>query len=687
MEVLSLCPFRAAGLVWQPRPSAFSLLVVCKGTFDIVPGVARLAEIQEYPNDEDNHWDDDPKKSLYSATDFVPSKPRADVLLVGHAFAPYGQEVDSFVTRLVVSDVAKAVEVMSERVWTAEPHVRYGSRITKAPLRYERASGGDGTWNPVGIPLEGPADAFGMTPLPALQPPGFMLVRRGQPMPPVGFGPIAPSWPARTEKLGRHAGSFRPSSWHLAPLPADLDASFFNAAPADQQLPEIRHDERVELLNLHPDVPHLVTTLPGVKARAFVERAGKPMEEVLLRCDTMWIDTDRQIATLTWRGQVPLADRDEAGRVLVAMEPPGRTLSFLDIDRLLGRPTGPSQPSEDSTDGAVEWIEPEESGVGHQPSNPGGPAPAAGSGPARSVTLVGFAAIGTARIGNVAGPGAPSPTGPDAPSPAGSGAPAPSATESAPPPAPSPADADKDLPTEERLARAGAPREGVHILWLDDSADLVAARLGPVPIDGAARTALVSPSRAPSPPKSLTASLEAAVGADGSFEPPAVTLTGDLSLTLAPLDRLRALLTVAAVLEPADERAAALRGKGDRLLAGPSPEGAAWLAGRIADDLEAALAARAGAPDSLAGARRALHASRAYTRARVLGGRHVRGVLRDAGGANLAVYISEDACVHLPLDERFRARVVGELYPRIDATDPAPYALRVVAIARVITMR
>ena len=41
----------------------------------------------------------------------------------------------------------------------------------------------------------------------------------------------------------------------------------------------------------------------------------------------------------------------------------------------------------------------------------------------------------------------------------------------------------------------------------------------------------------------------------------------------------------------------------------------------------------------------------------------------------------------MPLDERFRARVLGELYPRIDATDPAPYALRIAAIARILTMR
>ena len=771
MEVVSLCPFRAVGLVWQPRPSAFSLLLVCKATFDLVPGAARLAEIQDYPNEEDNHWDDDAKRSLYSATDLVPSKPRADVLLVGHAFAPYGQEVDSFVTRLVVGDVAKAIEVVSERVWTMEPHVRYGSRITKASLRYERASGGEGTWNPVGLPLDPPPDAFGMTPLPALQPPGFMVVRRGEPIPPVGYGPLAPSWPTRRERLGRHAATFNPARWHLAPLPSDIDPAFFNAAPEDQQTSEIHAEERIELLNLHPDVPHLVTTLPGVKPRVFVERPGKPPEEVLMRGDTLWIDTDRQIATLTWRGQIALAARDEIGRAIVAMEPPGRTLSFLDINRMLGRPTGPSQPGDDSQDSAIEWVEPEESVVADRPSSLGrtgagattsaaagattsatagattSAAPAAGHGAiADGATLVGIGPATTAApaapipaaahppaIAPAPAPAAVPPLAPasDTPLPGSSdpsaiGTPIPVSTSaidtpfpvslsaietplpgtpgaaSTPilgtvtaaraarryPSAPPPGDQDKEFPTEERPVRAsGVPREGVHLLWFDADADAVAARIGPVAIEGSARTALVSPSRAPSAPRSLTTTIEAAIGPDGRFEPPPVTLTGDLSLTLAPLERLRALLTVAAVLEPADERAASLRQKGERLLAGPSPEGAGWLAGRIADDLEAAMAARAGAPDSLAGARRALHAARAYVRALVLGGRKVRGLLRDAGGATLAVYISEDACVHLPLDERFRARVVGELYPRVDATDPAPFAIRVVGIARILALR
>ena len=48
-------------------------------------------------------------------------------------------------------------------------------------------------------------------------------------------------------------------------------------------------------------------------------------------CDTLWIDTDRGICTLTWRGHVPLEVRTQAVRVLVAMEERGLRISWEDV--------------------------------------------------------------------------------------------------------------------------------------------------------------------------------------------------------------------------------------------------------------------------------------------------------------------------------------------------------------------
>src|SRR4051794_39483342 len=100
MDVVSLCPLPAAPLLWQRAPSRWALTVICKATYLLEPGTAPLAPDQEPLNEHEDHWDDDPSRSLFAPSDLVPWKPRADVLLVGSAFARSGQPVRSLVARL-----------------------------------------------------------------------------------------------------------------------------------------------------------------------------------------------------------------------------------------------------------------------------------------------------------------------------------------------------------------------------------------------------------------------------------------------------------------------------------------------------------------------------------------------------------------------------------------------------------
>jgi hypothetical protein len=312
------------------------LTVVVKATYAIQPVESALAREQEYPNEDDNHWNDDDARSLYSPSDLVPFKPRADVMLVGHAFAPRKEPVRSLVARLVVGEVNKAVEVFGERAWTHDGMLREGPRFVKMPLRYERASGGLDTANPVGMPPEGREDSFGNVPIPNLQPPGMLLAAPGEFIEPTGFGPIAPRWPARAEKLGRHAATWQQGAWDQ-PVPEDIDPGYFMAGPRDQQVEQLRPNERIVLENLHPDHARLVTSLPGLAPQAFVERRGAAQHELSLTCDTLWIDTDRSICTATWRGQLPLDHPQQPGRVLIGLAEPGKRLSWADVERLASR--------------------------------------------------------------------------------------------------------------------------------------------------------------------------------------------------------------------------------------------------------------------------------------------------------------------------------------------------------------
>lgn len=340
MSVFSTGPLRASSRVWTPTPGRWALTVVCKATYRLVAGEAPLDTEQEDPNEEDNYWDDDPQRSLYSPCDLVPFKQRADVVLVGHAFAPGGQPARSIRTRLVVGDVDKVIEAFCDRSFTREGQLREGAPVAKVSLRYERAAGGPMTSNPAGVPAYR-ADAYGSIPLPNLQAPGLHIASRGDVIEPIGYGPLAPTWPSRTDKLGGLRGYWDASRWHEAPLPEGFDPAFFNVAPADQQVSALRDQERIVLENLHPSIPRLVTNLCGARPAATVERAGHPPELLAMLPDTLWIDSSRRVCTLVFRGLIHLNHRDEPGRVVVATELAPRRAAPSDPDSAETAPLRP----------------------------------------------------------------------------------------------------------------------------------------------------------------------------------------------------------------------------------------------------------------------------------------------------------------------------------------------------------
>ena len=56
--------------------------------------------------------------------------------------------------------------------------------------------------------------------------------------------------------------------------------------------------------------------------------------------DTLWIDADRAICTVTWRGQMAVDGPDQPGRVLIAIEEQGQRLSWTSVATLAGLSAG-----------------------------------------------------------------------------------------------------------------------------------------------------------------------------------------------------------------------------------------------------------------------------------------------------------------------------------------------------------
>ncbi|WP_437838181.1 DUF2169 family type VI secretion system accessory protein [Sorangium sp. So ce1153] len=318
MDIVCLCPLRAASFVWQAYTGAYALTVIVKATFLLKPGQSVLAPEQNPVNDTERYVADDSRRSLHFPSDRAPYKPRADVVLVGHAYAPGRQLVRSLVARMGVGSIDKSIEVWCDRgVRLHDGQLLKGPRFAQAAIGWEKAAGGPGTNNPVGISFDGAPNTFGMVAIPNVQPFGTSVTQRSDRFAPAGFGPIGRRWPLRVQKLGRYAGSFQEPGWERSALPADFDASYFQAAPPDQQVAEIRPDERIFLENLHSEHPRLMTALPGLRPRAIADRATGEREEVKLVADTLWIDTDRGLCCVVWRGRVGLRHAAEAGRIAV----------------------------------------------------------------------------------------------------------------------------------------------------------------------------------------------------------------------------------------------------------------------------------------------------------------------------------------------------------------------------------
>lgn len=297
------------------------MTVVVKATYALRPGNSSLASEQESPHEVDEHWSHDERKSLRIAGDLAPFKGRAEVLVHGTAYAPARRPVDALNVRVAVGEVDKTIAIVGDRAFGPDGAITGFAPFARMPLTWERAAGGLGTSNPVGMRLDGAPDAYGLTPLPNLRAEGARLQKRGDFISPIGFAPMAPSWPLRSGALGDLVGEWDHRRWNERPLPVDFDGGYFNAAPLDQHQDEpFQGDEEILLENLHPDIPLLVTRLDPIQPLAGISRGGAAREEILLRCDTLVIDADRAICTLIWRAQVPLWHPQEAGDIAVWME-------------------------------------------------------------------------------------------------------------------------------------------------------------------------------------------------------------------------------------------------------------------------------------------------------------------------------------------------------------------------------
>ena len=713
MELVSHCLLPAAQLFWQAAPSRWALTLVCKATFRLEPGTAPLAAEQERILSHEAHRDDDPDRSLIAPSDLVPFKSLVDVVLVGNAYSRDAQPVQSLVVRMNVGKVDKSIEVLASRTRSRDGEVREGRRWTKMALLYERAAGGPGTDNPVGVWPGGPADSQGEVRWPNLQPPGFPI-GGGQLPPPIGFGPIAASWPLR--QSSNRGASPHHDRVH-APFGAGFDPAFFQVAPPDQRLDELRPNERITLENLHPKHARLVTRLPGLVPHARVERERKGAREIGMLADTVWIDTRRAIFTVAFRGHIEVEHPDEegvitlttrtvTGSVAPALEktaslPPVTTVRTAANAAFSAGPALPFQPAAPPVGLPSPTPEPPLATLPSSPPPAPVATPAIAPPPLLSSPAWG-AALATAPLLLAPPPGDGSFGAAEASNAAVRGREAPREyMESGSPPGPGPR-AEPEAPAEQtpKLHSLVAAAPVMELVWADAVApERIKAHPGfaawarSTSGDGA-RGAAQSPPRElvrdllARGPVSTANALDAALEVAEAESPPGpalVLLTGMLELGLDEIELLRAITFAAAPLAGSDRRLKEGVDLATEVLRAPMPGMPDFLEGlgaRIRDAW-----ARANpllSPDHLiTSAERMLLEQRRYQKRELWGEVLFRALLGGAGWETpIPVYVPAASVKSLPLYRRFPARVLGEVVWQQDAQETHPLALRALALGR-----
>jgi hypothetical protein len=482
------------------------------------------------------------------------------------------------------------------------------------------------------------------------------------------------------------------------------------AAPTDQLLDTLRGDEMVVLENLCRGSARLSFRLPGVAPRVFVPGAlghTRPFDDALgtiATADTLFIDTDQEILTLVWRSRHELTESERDGSYVVEWtrisEDPALAMAQ---DAILDDEAGQTVITKNRP-----WLRED--------------APAATDRKKPTVPEIELSSVTSHREHRTQPelvlPPPPPPLRPHehrtqpeivlppAPAPAPRVVPRPSPRASQIPPPPV-------LPSRAHEPQSGirpAPEPGsVRFAWCDPRriSDLQQHPHYRSFIESWKREPPVSPSLAGSKEDELRTDAEIAFSRvlSGATPTPLDGLV-DVSLLLAEgatlfvvegelrlaFDEAQELAWTVKLARPLSKRGTRLR----ELLAQADELDGLPLGGTRAfvTDLTSRLrTAWADVSSELppeflkANVRDKLLTERAFTKRRVLGGTFVRGELLSSSGAALATFIPETALQYLPLASSFAARMLVEIHPRQEESDPGGAALRAVGIALLVERR
>jgi hypothetical protein len=277
--------------------------IVISAVFEAKPGAAVLPVVTYAASHQaDIYFGEPGRSSVRYEADIAPEKPKVDVLVNGHVYAPRNRKAERVEVSLKVGDIFKQLVVTGDRTRRGLFGIASKPRpFETLPIIYERAYGGGGSninmRNPIGVGHEGarPLDLSIDTEVPNIEYPDG----RSEP---AGFGIIARQWQPRLALAGTYDQTWLSDRCPL--LPVDFKPTHHQAAPLDQQSDKIFGGEHIELRNMTPEGVWQFR-LPSLKIPVYVWYANR--EEIRTsKLDTILLEPEEYRLTLKARVKIPM---------------------------------------------------------------------------------------------------------------------------------------------------------------------------------------------------------------------------------------------------------------------------------------------------------------------------------------------------------------------------------------------
>lgn len=316
------------------------LTVIVKGTYTITDQGQAVTAGEQLPVEfGDVPFDQENAGSNKFEADVAPFKPRTDIVLVGHAYAPAGRLVTAIDVSLRVGRLQKVLRVFGDRKWIDVGSPTDPQPFDKMPIVYERAYGGidmtGGGYLPsnlAGCGYFAKIDKKSVegSPLPNIEDPGY-LIRSPKDQPrPMGFGFYGRAWEPRSRYLGTYDEEYREK--YSPNPPPDFKFEYYNGAHPDLQMDGyLMGNEFVELINLTPrgtmafqlpaqqitchveknseKLEAYIKTLDEQKIpRARLENTASGIEHIPMNLDTLCLLPDEAQCFILWRGRTQVYD-------------------------------------------------------------------------------------------------------------------------------------------------------------------------------------------------------------------------------------------------------------------------------------------------------------------------------------------------------------------------------------------